>query len=57
MYLVDKKISHWESTIQVGLYNGALTEQFSDLKSFHIGAKIGDLNYTLGVEFLDHDLL
>jgi hypothetical protein len=32
-------------------------EQFLDLKSFDIGAKIGDTNYTPGVDFLDRDLL
>ena len=34
-----------------------LTEQFSDLKSLDIGAKILDPNYTPGVDFLDHDIL
>ena len=33
------------------------TEQFSDLKSLDIRAKIGDPNYTPGVDFLDHDIL
>ena len=36
---------------------GALTEQFSDLKSLDWGAKIGDPNYTPRAVFLDHDIL
>ena len=42
---------------QGGLQNGALTEQFSDLKSLDIGTKIGDPEYTPQVDFLGHDLL
>jgi hypothetical protein len=34
-----------------------LTEQFSNLKSVHLGTKIGDPDYTPGVTFLDHDIL
>ena len=44
-------------TVQGGLQNGALTEQFEDLKSFHIGSKIRIPDYTQGVDFLDHDFL
>ena len=42
---------------QGGLQNGALTEQFDDLKSFNLGGTTWDPNYTPGVDFLDHDLL
>ena len=30
---------------------GSRMEQFSDLKSVHLGAKIGNTNYTPGVDF------
>ena len=40
-----------------GYKNGALTEQFDDLKSFNLGGTTRDPNYTPGVNFLDHDLL
>ena len=33
------------------------TEQFSDLKSFDLGARIRHTDYTPGVDFLNHDLL
>jgi hypothetical protein len=32
-------------------------EQFSDLKSFDIGARIRNPDYTPGVDFLDNDFL
>ena len=42
---------------QGGLKNGALTDQFDDLKSFNLGGTTWDPNYTPGVDFLDHDLI
>ena len=44
-------------TKQGGLQNGALTEQFDNLKSFNLGGTTWDPNYTPGMDFLDHDLL
>ena len=35
----------------------SLTEQYLDLKSFNIGARIRNPDYTPGVDFLDHDFL
>ena len=54
----DVYILHWDFVIkQGGLWNGALTEEFDDLKSFNLGGTTWDPNYTQGVDFLDHDLL
>ena len=39
------------------MVNGGLTEQFEDLKSFHLGSRIRIPDYSQGVDFLDHDLL
>ena len=42
-----------ELLIQGGLQNRALTEQISDLKSFDLGARIRNPDYTPGVDFQD----
>jgi hypothetical protein len=35
----------------------SIRPKFDDLKSFNLGGTTWDQNYTMGVDFLDHDLL
>ena len=45
--MLDKEGSRMEPSLS--------TEQFSDLKSFNLGARIRNPDYTPGMDFLDHD--